>query len=282
MKLKLVVLAGAKEGLEIPLKKEKFLIGRAKECALRAGSEAISRQHCAITRHESGYTVKDLGSRNGTYVNDQRITAEVPLAAGNELRVGPLKFRVDTIAEKVETPAVPTAKSPLPANPAVPLANGAPKKHPPVKDVAAVVERTISLSDSMSEDDVSKWLLGITEKDGPETLKETRSLRAEDTTTTINRVTMTGNTATVDDVAKLAAAAAAEAEEEAGASSGEPAAEESKDEEGSGVWKWMKRGKAAPGKKQAPGKLPPRTDQGPKKDSRDAAADILREMQRRR
>ena len=54
MKLKLVVLAGAKEGLEIPLKKEKFLIGRAKECALRAGSEAISRRHCAITRHEDG------------------------------------------------------------------------------------------------------------------------------------------------------------------------------------------------------------------------------------
>src|SRR6187402_1985891 len=71
MKLKLVVLAGAKEGLEIPLKKEKFLIGRAKECALRAGSEAISRQHCAITRHDNRYTVKDLGSRNGTYVNDK-------------------------------------------------------------------------------------------------------------------------------------------------------------------------------------------------------------------
>ena len=52
MKLKLVVLAGAKEGLEIPLKKDKFLIGRAKECALRAGSEAISRRHCAIIRHE--------------------------------------------------------------------------------------------------------------------------------------------------------------------------------------------------------------------------------------
>src|SRR4051812_38697468 len=113
MKLKLVVLAGAKEGLEIPLKKEKFLIGRAKECALRAGSDAISRQHCAITRHENGYTVRDLGSRNGTYVNDERISSEVPLKAGNELRVGPLKFRVDVIAE----PAV--AESAKPAAPAI-------------------------------------------------------------------------------------------------------------------------------------------------------------------
>ena len=35
MELKLIVLAGAKQGLEIPLKKDKFLIGRSTECALR-------------------------------------------------------------------------------------------------------------------------------------------------------------------------------------------------------------------------------------------------------
>ena len=138
MKLKLVVLAGAKEGLEIPLKKEKFLIGRAKECALRAGSEAISRRHCAISRHENGYTVKDLGSRNGTHVNDKRITEEVPLVAGNELRVGPLKFRVDVIAEKAAKPEQGAA----PASDAPPSAtNGKPRKQPPVKDVAEVVQR---------------------------------------------------------------------------------------------------------------------------------------------
>ena len=42
MELKLVVLAGAKEGTQIPLKKDKFLIGRSTECTLRAGSSAIS------------------------------------------------------------------------------------------------------------------------------------------------------------------------------------------------------------------------------------------------
>src|SRR5919106_6663405 len=97
MELKLVVLAGAKQGLEVPLKKDKFLIGRAKECALRAGSEAISRRHCAIIRRETGWTVRDLGSRNGTHVNDEKITTEVPLKEGDELRVGPLKFRVAAV-----------------------------------------------------------------------------------------------------------------------------------------------------------------------------------------
>ena len=118
MKLKLIVLAGAKEGTEIPLRKDKFLIGRAKECALRAGSEAISRRHCAIIRRESGYTVRDLGSRNGTHVNGEKITAEVALKDGDELRVGPLTFSVATAEPKVATstpssePATPKSDKP--------------------------------------------------------------------------------------------------------------------------------------------------------------------------
>jgi len=275
MKLKLVVLAGAKEGLEIPLKKEKFLIGRAKECALRAGSEAISRQHCAITRHANHYTVKDLGSRNGTYVNDQRITEEVPLAAGNELRVGPLKFRIDTLPEKLAKPEAPAPA----ALPKLAPANGSTKKQPPVKDLADAVQRTINKSDNTSEEDVSRWLLGIAEVDGPETLKETQSLRAEDTRTTMTRVTRS-ESSTVEDISALDQAASAEDEADA-ESNGEAVVDGELKEEGSGVWKWLKRGKGGPAKKE-PGKLPPRGDQGPLKDSRSAAADILREMQRRR
>jgi len=262
MKLKLIVLAGAKEGLEIPLRKDKFLIGRAKECALRAGSEAISRRHCAIIRRESGYTVRDLGSRNGTHVNDEKIATEVPLKEGDELRVGPLKFRV---AAREPSPAPPA----LAAEPAT-SDMAKPRKQPPVKDVADVVERTISNSDSTSEDDVSRWLLDLTEEVA-DTLKETRSMRAEETSTTMNRVSMMGETATVEDVAQLAKNAAAE----------ESLSTEAGEQEGSCVWKFLKRGKPAAPKKKEPGKLPPREEQQ-SKDSRAAAADILREMQRRR
>src|SRR6266576_2512319 len=152
MKLKLIVLAGAKEGLEIPLKKDKFLIGRAKECALRAGSEAISRRHCAIIRGEQGWTVRDLGSRNGTHVNDEKITTEVPIKVGDELRVGPLKFRVAAVSStKDAAPAAAESKS----------ATSSKSRKPPIKDVADVVERTISLSGSATEEDVSRWLLDL-------------------------------------------------------------------------------------------------------------------------
>ncbi len=283
MKLKLIVLAGAKEGLEIPLKKEKFLIGRAKECALRAGSEAISRRHCAITKHENGYMVKDLGSRNGTYVNDARIEREVPLEAGSELRVGPLKFRVEGLAEKASKEvAAPAPAQAEPTRAAAASSEVKPRKQPPVKDVADVVQRTISMSDSASEDDISRWLLGVNDLDGPETLKETRSLRAEETRTNISRVSV-GDTATVEDVGALAKAAAGSANDDAvegEVEEGEQPAAEDVKEEGGGGWGWFKRGKGASAKK-APGKLPQRPGQA-SKDTREAAADILREMQRRR
>jgi hypothetical protein len=52
-------------------------------------------------------------------------------------------------------------------------------------------------------------------------------------------------------------------------------------EQKSGGWSWLKRGKPGDAKKK-PGKLPPRSTEPSSKDSREAAADILREMTRRR
>src|SRR5262245_8610700 len=168
MELKLVVLAGAKQGTEIPLKKDKFFIGRAKECNLRAGSEAISRRHCAISRSDGKWMVRDLGSRNGTHVNDVKIDQEVQLKVGDELRVGPLKFRIDS--------AVP-AKPPLAIPPLAPAAEVKQKKQPPVKDVADAAKRSIGKSDgATSEDDISDWLLGALETGADDTLKETRTI----------------------------------------------------------------------------------------------------------
>ena len=95
MDLKLIVLAGAKEGTQIPLKKDKFIIGRASECTLRAGSSAISRRHCAIVRKDDTWTVRDLGSRNGTFLNDSAVETPTALKVGDEIRVGPLHFRVE-------------------------------------------------------------------------------------------------------------------------------------------------------------------------------------------
>jgi len=268
MELKLIVLAGAKQGLEIPLKKDKFLIGRAKECSLRAGSEAISRRHCAIVRKDDKWTVRDLGSRNGTYVNETRIAEEVMLGVGDELRVGPLHFRVES-REGVPKPVI----KPSPESSAE---ISRPKKQPPVKDVADVIQRTVAKSDgSTSEDDISTWLLNMPESSPEPNLKETMTLRLEETKTDA-RIPLLGEVSNEDAISEA---------ETIAANADESVSEQPEDSGGkSGGWSLFKRGggggKTAPAKK-APGKLPPRQEQQTK-DSREAAADILREMTRRR
>ena len=276
MELKLVVLAGAKEGLEIPLKKEKFLIGRAKECALRAGSEAISRRHCAIIRLKDGrWAVRDLGSRNGTYVNDVRIEEPKRLKPGDELRVGPLKFRVASVAKAERAPDSDSA----------PVEPMKPRRQPPVKDVADVVGRSIknkkSDDDSATEEDISRWLLGLADPNGEATLKETRTIRLEETATHKRASAAPDETSgTVDDTSEIAEDSdASEGSSNGSDDSNDQQIEPSEAAEQSGGWSLFKRGKGAP--KNKPGKLPPRPEQA-SKDSREAAADILREMQRRR
>jgi pSer/pThr/pTyr-binding forkhead associated (FHA) protein len=288
MELKLVVLAGAKEGTQIPLKKDKFLIGRSTECTLRAGSSAISRRHSAIVRTEDGkWMVRDLGSRNGTFLNDQKVETSTALSVGDELRIGPLHFRVEEYV-KAAGDAKPesgpklarTPSSQAPSAAASPGTVEAPHdinraKKPPAKDVAEVVQRTASKSaGDMSEDDISRWLLGIEAGSGDDKmLKETQTLSMEETTT-INR----GTPIRVNGAAP-AAGEAQESADDADASGVEPAVE-STSEEKSGGWSLFKLGKGKAAKKQ-PGKLPPRPSEQTK-DSREAAADILREMTRRR
>jgi pSer/pThr/pTyr-binding forkhead associated (FHA) protein len=282
MELKLIVLAGAKDGTQIPLKKDKFVIGRASECTLRAGSEAISRRHCAILRTDGVWTARDLGSRNGTYVNDQKIEQPTPLSVGDELRVGPLKFRVEEYVKQG-----PDSKAPKPAQAAAPTAaanSDEPQdinraKQPPVKSVADVIERTVSKSDgSMTEDDVSRWLLGVSDVSSGGSTRETRTLSMEDTTT-IGRHSTARPVPSANSVKE---AVAATEEEEAAQSSEAPAtAEPEKTEEGSGGWSFFKKPKGAKPAKKTVGKLPPRPAEA-SKTSRDAAAEILREMTRRR
>ena len=94
MQVKLRVLRGSSAGKEIGLKGPKFLIGRAEDCQMRARSDAISRRHCAVFLRRSGVVVRDLGSRNGTFVNGSRIDGDHVLEDGDLLQVGPLEFAV--------------------------------------------------------------------------------------------------------------------------------------------------------------------------------------------
>ena len=94
MDVSLKVQNGAKSGQELAVRTSKFFVGRGEDCHLRPKSDLISRHHCVLLVEESTVVVRDLGSRNGTFVNGQRITAESELKSGDELKIGPLEFQV--------------------------------------------------------------------------------------------------------------------------------------------------------------------------------------------
>ena len=54
----------------------------------------LSRLHAALERYGAGWCVRDLDSRNGTFVNGQRVWRERPLRPGDELRVGGTRTRL--------------------------------------------------------------------------------------------------------------------------------------------------------------------------------------------
>ncbi|MCH7988444.1 MAG: FHA domain-containing protein [Planctomycetes bacterium] len=105
MVVKLVVLKGKAKGREIPLPYTQFVIGRGASCHLRPHSDLVSKLHCAIARQPGGkVAVRDLKSRNCTYVNDQPIKGTIHVKDGDILSVGPLQFQFLIISEELGAP----------------------------------------------------------------------------------------------------------------------------------------------------------------------------------
>ena len=73
---------------EWPLSEGSTLVGRDRDCAIRIDSATISRQHVRIVVTSGETTVEDLGSKNGTHVNGQRVTQRVVLKDGDQIQVG--------------------------------------------------------------------------------------------------------------------------------------------------------------------------------------------------
>jgi hypothetical protein len=63
-------------------------IGRAEACQIQLTDTYASQFHAKLYGRDGGWFVEDLGSTNGTYVNQRRITAPVELRAGDRIRIG--------------------------------------------------------------------------------------------------------------------------------------------------------------------------------------------------
>ncbi len=231
MELSLKVLSGRNAGQVIKVPVTKFIIGRSEDCHLRPHSDLVSRHHCAILIDNGAVAIRDFNSRNGTFVNGEKIVGQCDLKSGDKVAVGQLEFEIHA-------------------------AHGSAIAHKPkVKGVRDVAARTATGNGTEEETDVSRWL-------------------SEDTS-----VTSASDTKSSEELANTRQVTADElAHLRHGESNGA-------DDETVGVATSDSKVGVVEGKssiiKKSPGKLPQMT-QSTTKDSREAAAEMLRKILRSR
>ncbi len=141
MNAKLVVVGGDAKAAEIKLRLP-TIIGRGREASLTLPHPLVSRQHCEIFEADGQLMVRDLGSLNGTYINNQRIT-EAVLPPGELLTIGTVTFRAVYVID-------PNLRPPEPAEPQV-AAAAAPVATPVADSSEDLSEGNIEIDDE-SED----------------------------------------------------------------------------------------------------------------------------------
>jgi pSer/pThr/pTyr-binding forkhead associated (FHA) protein len=93
---------GPQKGARFLVTSEGATIGRATESAIFLDDVTVSRKHASITKTGNGFTFKDSGSLNGSYVNNESVSEKV-LSSGDEIQIG--KFHLlfigsHTVGEK--------------------------------------------------------------------------------------------------------------------------------------------------------------------------------------
>jgi len=104
MRIKLVLLGDGGQRTVYRLKKLPTVVGRGRDADLTLAHPLASRHHCELYEVEGTLCVRDLGSLNGTFVGDFRVT-EAALESGDLLTIGSAKFEV--VIEKDSTALLP-------------------------------------------------------------------------------------------------------------------------------------------------------------------------------
>jgi hypothetical protein len=89
----LVVVAGADLGKSFPIGAERALLGRGPSAALRIADPGVSSRHCEVWAQGRTVWIEDLGSSNGTYVDEQPIAAPTAVQVGSIVTAGKTLLR---------------------------------------------------------------------------------------------------------------------------------------------------------------------------------------------
>jgi pSer/pThr/pTyr-binding forkhead associated (FHA) protein len=163
MELTLKVVSGKNAGQKLRIPAPKFLIGRGEDCQLRPNSDLVSRHHCILFVGDSGAAVRDLNSRNGTFVNDERIKTDTPLRAGDRLKIGHLTFEVrlkaTEAADGSQSAIANTTLDPAVARAAPTVVEKSPDPAPIAAEKTVSTKETVEMGDKKvgEDDDVLEW-----------------------------------------------------------------------------------------------------------------------------
>ncbi len=119
----LLARTGPEQGKEFALPDGGDLkIGRMPGVGITLLDPKVSREHCRLFQQSTGWIVEDLGSRNGTWVNAQKVKKRL-LQPADRLRVGQTEFE---FAKAGAGGAVPAATPAAPSAATAPTAPGIP------------------------------------------------------------------------------------------------------------------------------------------------------------
>ena len=76
------------DGREVALREGANIVGREGPGVLRIDAPTVSRRHARLTISTAGVTCEDLGSKNGTWIDNVRVTTATPADDGSEVRLG--------------------------------------------------------------------------------------------------------------------------------------------------------------------------------------------------
>nr|WP_187361340.1 FHA domain-containing protein [Phytoactinopolyspora mesophila] len=83
-----VIIEGPDTGRHAPLQGAPVTFGRGDDCTFPLADEYISTQHARLRFHEGQWYVEDLGSTNGTYIGNDRLTRSTPVNVKSRFRLG--------------------------------------------------------------------------------------------------------------------------------------------------------------------------------------------------
>lgn len=96
---------GVEPNRRFELEAERSTIGRSSDCEVALDVAAVSRRHAQVVRQGETFLVEDLGSRNGTFINGQKIAAPQVLSPGDRIVICDQEFAFET-ADSAEKPSL--------------------------------------------------------------------------------------------------------------------------------------------------------------------------------